>query len=141
VRDVTRRASDAPTTGLRALPAQVDLPALDHEVLGFWREHDVLITPTLSGPPIPIGSLAPDEGEPPIQMLLNCAGWVPFPAAFNVTGQPAVSLPLAQSRDGLPIGVQFVGPAGGEELLLSLAGQIERARPWAERRPALATAG
>jgi amidase len=116
------------------------LRRLGRKVEAFWRERDVLITPTLAGPPLPIGALDPAEGEPPIQMLLNSGGWVPFTPAFNVTGQPAISLPLGHDSDGLPIGVQFAGRAASEELLLSLAGQIERARPWADRRPALATA-
>jgi amidase len=114
---------------------------LGRRIESFWRERDVLITPTLAGPPIPLGALEPKEGEPPVQMLLNSGGWVPFTPAFNITGQPAISLPLHQSADGLPIGVQLVGPAAGEELLLSLAAQLERARPWADRRPELAAAG
>src|SRR2546430_9929720 len=116
------------------------LRRLSRRLEEFWRERDILVTPTLAGPPIPLGALQPDEGEPPIQMLMNSGGWVPFTPAWNVTGQPAISLPLHQSAEGLPIGVQFVGPAAGEELLLSLAGQIERAAPWADRRPALAAA-
>ena len=117
------------------------LRRMARKVESFWRERDVLLTPTLAGPPIPLGALEPAEGEPPIQMLLNSGGWVPFTPAFNVTGQPAISLPLHQSEDGLPIGVQFVGRPAAEELLLSLAGQLEQARPWIDRRPALAAAG
>jgi amidase len=57
-----------------------------------------------------------------------------------VTGQPAASVPLVQSPDGLPIGIQLIGPPAGEELLLSLSAQLESARPWADRRPELARA-
>jgi amidase len=95
----------------------------------------VLVTPTLAKPPIEIGALRPAEGEPPIQMLLNSAGWVPFTPVINVTGQPAISLPLHQTEGGLPVGVQFIGAPAAEEQLLSLAAQLERARPWADRRP------
>jgi amidase len=70
-------------------------------------------------------------------MLINAASWVPFTPVFNVTGQPAVSLPLHQSSGGLPVGVQFVGPPAGEEMLIALAAQLEQARPWADRRPPL----
>jgi amidase len=124
-------------TATELLGAMDYLRRLSRTILEFWTDHDVLITPTLAKPPIEIGALRPAEGEPPIQMLMNSAGWVPFTPVFNVTGQPAISLPLHQSQDGLPIGVQFVGAPAAEELLLSLAAQLERARPWADRRPPL----
>jgi amidase len=106
----------------------------------LWEGVDVLLTPTLAMPAIEIGALQPKEGEPPIQMLMNSAGWVPFTPVWNVTGQPAISLPLHETEGGLPVGVQFVGPPAGEEMLLSLSAQLEAARPWADRRPALAVA-
>jgi amidase len=113
------------------------LRRMSRRILAFWTDHDVLITPTLAKPPIEIGALRPAEGEPPIQMLINSAAWVPFTPVFNVTGQPGISLPLSQSQSGLPIGVQFVGPPAGEEMLIALAAQLEQARPWADRRPPL----
>jgi amidase len=61
----------------------------------------------------------------------------PFTAVFNVTGQPAVSVPVGHDRGGLPLGVQLVGRPGAEDVLYALAGQIERAQPWAQRRPAV----
>jgi amidase len=111
------------------------LQRLARRIVSFWSDYDVLLTPTLAQPPIPIGALRPKEGEEPIKMLENSAGFVPLTPVFNVTGQPAISLPLAISPDGLPIGVQLVGPPAGEELLLSLAAQVEAVRPWADRRP------
>jgi amidase len=122
-------------SGTDLLIAMDYLRRLSRVVLAFWEDHDVLITPTLAGPPIEIGALRPAEGEPPIQMLINSASWVPFTPVFNVTGQPAISLPLHQSRQNLPVGVQFVGPPAGEEMLIALAAQLEQARPWADRRP------
>jgi amidase len=116
------------------------LRQLSRRVGLFWNDHDVLVTPTLALPPVAIGALRPAEGEPPMKMLENSAAFIPFTPTWNVTGQPAVSLPLHQSADGLPIGVQFVGPPAGEELLLSLSAQIEEARPWADRRPGLVAA-
>lgn len=104
--------------------------------LTFWGDRDVFLCPTLAQPPVEIGALLPREGEEPVAMLNHAGDFVPFTPTWNVTGQPAISLPLHQSAEGLPIGVQLVGPPAGEELLLSLAGQLERARPWAGRRPA-----
>ena len=116
------------------------LRAYTRGVVAWWGDHDVFVSPTLAQPPIPLGSLEPAPGEPALQMLHNSGDFVPFTPPINVTGQPAISLPLHESADGLPLGVQFVGPPAGDELILSLAGQLERAAPWADRRPALATA-
>jgi amidase len=109
------------------------------QLVRMWDGIDILLTPTLAKPPIEIGALQPQEGEPPIQMLMNSATWVPFTPVWNVTGQPAISLPLHQTEAGLPVGVQLVGPPANEEMLISLAAQVEAAQPWA-RRPAMAVA-
>jgi amidase len=111
------------------------LQMLARGVVSMWGELDVLLTPTVAQPALPIGALAPAEGEPAMAWLQHAAEWVPFTPVFNVTGQPAISLPLHQTADGLPIGVQLVGPPAGEELLVSLSAQLEGARPWHERRP------
>jgi amidase len=124
-------------SGTDLLIAMDYLRRMSRRILEFWTDHDVLVTPTLAKPPIEIGALEPADGEPPIQMLINSAAWVPFTPVFNVTGQPGISLPLHQSADNLPIGVQFVGPPAGEEMLIALAAQLEQARPWADRRPPL----
>jgi amidase len=116
------------------------LRKLSREIVGLWSGIDVLLTPTLAKPPIEIGALKPADDEPPIQMLMNSADWVPFTPVWNVTGQPAMSVPLVQSPDGLPIGVQIVGAPAAEEMLISLAAQLEEARPWSARRPELARA-
>jgi amidase len=108
-------------------------------VLHFWTDHDVLVSPVLAQPPLEIGALEPEEGEEPLQMLAKSGAFVPFTPLVNVTGQPAISLPLHHA-DGLPVGVQLIGPPGGDALLLSLATQLETARPWAERRPPLSAA-
>jgi amidase len=128
-------------TAVEAFHALTVLRSYSRAVVAWWSDHDVLLTPTLAQPPIPLGSLAPDPGEPAMQSLEKSATFVPFTPPLNVTGQPAISLPLHQSADGLPIGVQLVGPPSGEELLLSLAGQLERAAPWTDRRPERAVAG
>ena len=99
-------------------------------ILPFWDDHDVVLTPTLALPPVPIGWLfESDERRRSLGLEFT-----PFTALVNVTGQPAVSVPL--HWDGhLPIGVQLIGPPAGDALVLQLAAQLEEARPWAHRRP------
>ena len=106
-------------------------------IVASMAGHDALLTPTLAQPPLPIGALDPAPGESPLSMLERSARFIPFTPTWNVTGQPAISLPLSASSEGLPVGVQLVGPPAGEELLLSLAAEVEAAQPWNERRPAV----
>ena len=127
-------------TPTQALSALGYLRTKARGIVAWWSDHDVLLTPTTAKPAVPVGALDPDPGQPPEDMLRKSTDFVPFTPPFNVTGQPAISLPLHQTEDGVPVGVQFVGPPSGEELLLSLAGQIERAAPWTDMRPALASA-
>jgi amidase len=121
----------------------------------FLEQYDVLLTPTLAWPPVVTGSLQPQGSERAMMNVLNrlnagsllqaFAGvdalaeqvfaFMPFTPVFNVTGQPAMSVPLYWSDDGLPIGMHFVGRYGDEATLLRLAGQLEQARPWAGRIP------
>jgi amidase len=116
------------------------LHSLARRIVSFWADYDIFVTPALAQPPLEVGALQPAPGEPALTMLEKSADFVPFTPALNVTGQPAISLPLHHSVDGLPIGVQLVGPPAGEELLLSLAAQLEGALPWSDRRPELAAA-
>lgn len=109
--------------------------AWQRRLAAWWEDEggfDVLVTPTMSTPPPPIGWLSdPDEGPGRVAHL------VAFTSQFNVSGQPAVSLPLHMSESGLPIGIQFVGPYGDESMLIRLASQLEDAAPWAGRTPAV----
>jgi amidase len=95
-------------------------------------DHDVLITPTTATPPPRIGQL---EGRGALWTLNAVASMVPFNGVWNATGQPAASVPAGFGADGLPRGVQLVGRPGAEGTLLALAAQLERERPWAQRRP------
>jgi amidase len=109
------------------------LHAVSRRISTWWEEgFDVLVTPTLAIPPPRLGYLTePDAAQ--IRLLQT----MPFTAQFNVSGQPAVSLPLHWSSEGLPIGIQFVARYGGEGLLLRLAAQLEEAAPWRDRCPAV----
>jgi amidase len=93
---------------------------------------DVLMTPFVTQPPPPIGKW---EGKGAFVTLNGVAGHVPYGAIFNATGQPAASVPAGFTGAGLPTSVQLVAPMGADQLLLSLAAQIEAAQPWADRRP------
>ena len=109
------------------------LQTLARRIVSFWSEADVVVTPTLALPPVPIGWQ--EEVDGPIEQLLRNTEFTPFTAIANLTGQPAMSLPLHWSEAGVPVGVQAIGPPAGDALLLSLAAQIETARPWRDRRP------
>jgi amidase len=129
------------TTALDLYAAQRTCNFISRSVGAFFHDYDVLITPTVATPPPQLGYL--NQNDPSLDPL----GWldkvftvVPFTPLFNATGQPAMSLPLAQSSDGLPIGVQFVARYGDEATLFRLAAQLEQALPWASRRPRVVAA-
>ncbi len=119
------------------LTAVQGLQRATRQIADAFERVDVLLTPTLAEPPAPLGTFDSPPGEP-LAGLFRAATYVPFTPPFNVTGQPAISLPLHWSEAGLPIGVQFAGRLGDEETLLALAGELERAAPWARRRPPVA---
>ena len=117
-----------------ALAATVDFR---RAVQQWWADGwDLLLTPTLGEPPVEIGTFANDPGSP-IAPMVRAAAYVPFTPAFNASGQPAISLPLHWTPDGLPVGVQLVAAYGREDLLIQVAAQLEAAQPWAHRRPAV----
>ncbi len=102
----------------------------------WWADGwDLLLTPTLAEPPVRVGEHDPRPGDPMAGMR-RAAAWVPFTPPFNVSGQPAISVPLHWSDDGLPVGVQLVAAYGREDLLIRVASQLEATQPWAQRTPA-----
>ena len=127
--------------GRRVVPVQrrqkllAKRAATTARILALWNEIDVLLTPALAK-----AAIAAEGGYgKPAPLAIDLAGrFTPFTPIFNVTGQPAVSVPAGFGSDGLPLSVQLVGRPGTEDLLYSLAGQIEEAQPWADRRPPLA---
>jgi len=105
-------------------------------VTSWWQDHDLLLTPTMGLPPAQLGTIGTGHGDAdPLAPIERAVPYAAFTAAFNATGQPAISLPLHWSDAGLPIGVQLVGDLGAEDLLLRVAAQLEEAQPWAQRRP------
>lgn len=99
------------------------------------RDYDVILTPALAKPPLPLGELFAGVENDPTAPLLNAALFTPYTVPANLAGQPAANLPLFE-EDGLPVGVQAIAHQGGEATLIRLASQLEAARPWASRRPA-----
>jgi len=117
---------------LQAMNAQM---LFRRSVQGWWADGwDLLITPTLAEPPIELGVIvnnSEDQGAP----QRRAGEFVPFTPPFNISGQPAISLPLGWSDDGLPIGVQLVAAYGREDVLIRVASQLEAAHPWSDRHP------
>lgn len=119
----------------------------------FFENYDVLLTPTMATPPPMLGKFKPDRLEKNLLELLRRVpygpllrklaertstkhfSFVPFTPLFNITGQPAMSVPLYWDKQGLPIGIQFAGRYGEEKTLLQLAHQLEKAQPWAQKKP------
>jgi Asp-tRNA(Asn)/Glu-tRNA(Gln) amidotransferase A subunit family amidase len=101
----------------------------------FMERYDVILSPTLSAPPLPLGRVGLNTGRSMADWGREVGTFTAFPGIFNGTGQPSMSLPLAMSQGNLPIGVMVTGRYGEEALLFRLAAQVERAAPWAGRRP------
>jgi amidase len=111
------------------------LQSWSRRMASWWAEgHDLLLTPTISEPPPVLGDLGGPTGEPRKKWLRNLEV-IPFTPAFNVTGQPGISLPLHWTPEGLPVGIHLVAPYAREDLLIRVAAQVESAAPWASRRP------
>ncbi len=106
--------------------------ATSARILELWEEVDVLLTPGLAKTAI---AAEGGSGGNALSAFDTAGRFTPWTAVFNVTGQPAVTIPAGYGQDGLPLSVQLVGRLGAEDTLYSLAAQIEQARPWAERRP------
>ncbi len=119
----------------RLLDAVGDVNTISRHVGGWFTGYDALLTPTLGTLPAPIGRYDPNASISPRDLFASWSDLETFLPVFNATGQPAISLPLHTSEEGLPIGIQLVGRFGDESTLLALAAQLEQARPWADRTP------
>jgi amidase len=131
-RAIVDLAHETPSVGYLAAVAQ--LQAMSRALIAFFAGYDVLLTPALAERPLATGDCN-GLGERPLEDLARSGRFTPYTALFNVTGQPALSLPVGFGEDGLPTSVQLVGRPLSEDTLLQLATQVEAARPWAHQRP------
>jgi amidase len=142
------------------IAAMAALQAASREVLRFYKDYDVLLTPVVGAPPLPIGALNPKGAELLAHQTIarfrlgralkfrriveatvsRVFEFVPFSPIANVTGQPSMSVPLYWNAEGLPVGSMFTARFGDEATLFRLAAQLEEARPWQQRRPPISVA-
>jgi amidase len=117
----------------RYLAASTQLQGLARAIVTYCEPYDAILTPSLAQRPVEVGTMNGTLPDPD-DTFRRSGQFTPYTAIANVTGQPAISLPLAHGDDGLPVGVHFIGRPLGEDTLLALSAQLEAARPWAERR-------
>jgi amidase len=120
--------------GPEYVAAVVTLQAFARGVIQASEAYDVLVTPALAQRPVRHGEIDPC-GEDPAWEFKKSGQFTPFTPGCNITGQPAISVPLFHGDDGLPTAAQLIGPPVGEGLLLALCRQLEEAAPWADRAP------
>jgi amidase len=126
-------------SALDYLLARTQLAGMSRGIIALWETYDVVVTPALAQRPVRIGEIDACSDNP-WDDFHRSGLFTPYTALFNVTGQPAISVPLFHGDDGLPTAIQIAGRPADEATLLSLSAQLEAARPWADRRPELATA-
>lgn len=129
------RGRAAEVSGAAYAAALASMQQATRSAARLWASYDVLLCPTLAGPPALVGAIR-DDADPAADFERQKA-FSPFCATYNVTGQPAISLPLGWTAQGLPLGMMLATRYGDEATLLGLAAQLESARPWASRRPVL----
>ncbi len=116
--------------------------AMCRKMGAFMQNYDIFLTPTLARLPLHLGELNQDEpGVDAREWSRRVFDWVPWTPLFNSTGQPAISLPLCQTSEGIPVGLHFAARQNDDALLIGLAGQLEEAMPWADRRPRVCFSG
>jgi amidase len=138
-RNATYRAVGSAMRATDYLAARAWLGSWTRRMAGWWASpedggqgYDLLVTPTVGAPPPELGWFTAEGAEEEGRRI---GSFIPYTAQFNVTGQPAVSLPLHRTAQGLPVGVQLVAAYGREDVLVRVAAALEQAAPWADRRP------
>lgn len=122
-------------SSIDAFGADLLLQSYARAIVTWTAQYDALVTPALAEAPVELGTIESGNVEHPMRGFSRSGRFTPFTAVCNVTGSPAVAIPLYQREDGLPLGVQLVGQPAQEGALLALAAQLEGANPWAGRRP------
>jgi len=120
-------------TALDYLRATQERAKLSAQLATFFEQYDLLVTPTVAVPPFVINTRPREIAGRKVHVI----GWIAFTYPFNLTGNPAASVPCGWTADGLPIGLQIVGRRFADALVLQASAAFEQARPWAQRRPVL----
>jgi amidase len=120
---------------LTYLTAQAALEVAARRIVAVLLQYDAVLTPALGMRPLPTGEVH-GRGPDPLDHFRRSGDFTPYTAIVNVTGQPAISLPLYEGEDGLPLAVQLIGPPAGEDVLIGVAAQLQRALGWSHRTPA-----
>ena len=128
------RGKGLKVTASELIFAEAYLQGVMRPAVAALNAYDAFLSPTLASPPVPVGYF--DEVDP-AENFERQKRFTPYTALYNISGQPAVNLPLYWNADGLPIGVMLAGRLGDEATLISLSAQIEAARPWRDRHPAI----
>jgi amidase len=131
-RNAAYRRAGAALQAVDYLAARAWFGMWTRQMASWWTGHDLLLTPTLGAPPPELGWFTADGPDGEGKRVVS---FIPYTAQFNMTGQPAVTLPLHWTPGGLPVGVQLVAAYGREDLLVRVASQLEQAAPWAGRLP------
>ncbi|MFC4321830.1 amidase [Litchfieldia salsa] len=131
--EIVRQAREM--TANQYLNSVAYMQMVSREMAFLFTKYDLLLSPTLSKPPVKIGEISYQDNLEEYSKVIN--EWVPYTPVANATGIPAMNVPLYWNQEGLPIGVHFMAPYGDEATLFQLAGQLEEARPWKERYPAV----
>jgi amidase len=131
-RNAVYRRAGAAMNAVTYLESRAWIGMWTRRMADWWTGHDLLLTPTLGARPPELGWFTAKGPEAEGRRVVS---FIPYTAQFNMTGQPAITLPLHWTPDGLPIGVQLVAAYGREDLLVRVASQLEQAAPWTERRP------
>jgi amidase len=131
-RNAAYRQAGAAMNAVTYLQSRAWIGTWTRQMAEWWNGHDLLVTPTLGAPPPELGWFTADGEQAEGRRIVS---FIPYTAQFNMTGQPAVSLPLHWTPGGLPVGVQLVAAYGREDLLVQVASQIELAAPWAGQHP------